>query len=84
MRNSEGLVIGIIGISRDITRRKTAEEKLRQARDEAERANLAKSKFLASASHDLRQPLQSLVLFAGVLKGYVEGGSARSAGAEAT
>lgn len=73
MRNSEGLVIGIIGISRDITRRKTAEEKLRQARDEAERANLAKSKFLASASHDLRQPLQSLVLFAGVLKGYVEG-----------
>jgi PAS domain S-box-containing protein len=73
MTNSEGLVIGIIGISRDITRRKTAENNLRQARDEAERANLAKSKFLAAASHDLRQPLQSLVLFAGVLKGYVEG-----------
>jgi PAS domain S-box-containing protein len=72
MTNSEGLVVGIIGISRDITRRKTAEDNLRRAKDEAERANLAKSKFLAAASHDLRQPLQSLVLFAGVLKGYVE------------
>jgi PAS domain S-box-containing protein len=79
MTNSEGLVIGIIGISRDITRRKMAEEKLRQARDEAERANLAKSKFLAAASHDLRQPLQSLVLFAGVLKGYVEGARGQQA-----
>jgi signal transduction histidine kinase/CheY-like chemotaxis protein len=36
-------------------------------RDEAERANIAKSKFLAAASHDLRQPLQSLTLFASVL-----------------
>src|SRR5687768_10178164 len=73
LRNSEGLVIGIIGIARDITGRKAAEEGMRQAKEAAERANLAKSKFLAAASHDLRQPLQSLVLFAGVLKGYVQG-----------
>jgi signal transduction histidine kinase/ActR/RegA family two-component response regulator len=36
---------------------------LSQKRDEAEQANLAKSRFLAAASHDLRQPLHALGLF---------------------
>jgi len=38
------------------------------AREEADRANLAKSRFLATASHDLRQPLQSLSLLNGALR----------------
>lgn len=38
------------------------------ARDKAEQANAAKSKFLAAASHDLRQPLHALSLFIDVLK----------------
>jgi len=38
-----------------------------QARAAAEQANLAKSKFLAAASHDLRQPLHTLMLFASLL-----------------
>ncbi|AEP28238.1 sensor histidine kinase [Brumicola nitratireducens] len=42
-------------------------EQLKQQKDEAERANFAKSKFLAAASHDLRQPLYSLSLFTSVL-----------------
>lgn len=42
-------------------------QELSTQRDEAERANIAKSKFLAAASHDLRQPLQSLTLFASAL-----------------
>jgi two-component system, sensor histidine kinase len=45
----------------------------RIAKEEAQRASAAKSRFLAAASHDLRQPLQSLILFTGVLKGYVQG-----------
>lgn len=42
-------------------------EQLRDQKDEAERANAAKSKFLAAASHDLRQPLYALTLFTSVL-----------------
>jgi PAS domain S-box-containing protein len=73
LRDPAGAIVGIIGVARDITGRKAAEEGMRRAKEEAERANLAKSKFLAAARHDLRQPLQSLILFAGVLKGYVQG-----------
>jgi two-component system, sensor histidine kinase len=39
-------------------------------RDAAERANIAKSKFLAAASHDLRQPLHALALFTSSLREY--------------
>lgn len=40
---------------------------LSEQRDAAERANVSKSKFLAAASHDLRQPLHALTLFTSVL-----------------
>jgi two-component system, sensor histidine kinase len=54
-------------------------ERLCRAKDEAERANLAKSKFLAAASHDLRQPLQSLILFTAVLNRSVQDPRGRQA-----
>jgi two-component system, sensor histidine kinase len=40
---------------------------LAKQKDEAERANVGKSKFLAAASHDLRQPLHTLSLFTSML-----------------
>jgi signal transduction histidine kinase len=49
-------------------RRRSVEEALRKAKVEAEQATLAKSQFLASVSHDLRQPVQSLVLFMALLQ----------------
>jgi len=42
--------------------------RLQQARAEAEAANVAKTKFLAAASHDLRQPMQALSMYATVLE----------------
>ncbi|HLJ64497.1 MAG TPA: chemotaxis protein CheB [Stellaceae bacterium] len=51
----------------DITERKHAAESLQAAKRQAEQANLGKSRFLAAASHDLRQPLQTLSLLQGML-----------------
>ena len=55
-------------VGRDIDRRRAMEQALAAAKEEAERANHAKTRFLAAASHDLRQPVQSLLLFMSVLK----------------
>jgi two-component system CheB/CheR fusion protein len=43
-----------------VTDRKRVEKEIRATRVAADRANLAKTRFLAAASHDLRQPLQAL------------------------
>jgi PAS domain S-box-containing protein len=53
---------------RDFTAQKQIEAALREAKEDAQSATDSKSRFLAAASHDLRQPLQSLTLYLAVLK----------------
>lgn len=52
-------------------------EKLREQKTQAEQANRAKTQFLASASHDLRQPVHALALFASALKYEVDSAKGR-------
>jgi two-component system, sensor histidine kinase len=47
-------------------------EQLKAEKEKAEKANTDKSRFLAAASHDLRQPLHSLGLFLGAMDSYTE------------
>jgi PAS domain S-box-containing protein len=67
------VVIDITLRKRDEVRLAAAYEELSLKKDEAERANLAKSRFLAAASHDLRQPLHALQLFSTELENTVTG-----------
>jgi PAS domain S-box-containing protein len=72
MRDARGRPCAMWAIVRDISARKLAETALARAMAEAERANVAKSSFLAAASHDLRQPVQSLMLLLPLVERHID------------
>ncbi len=66
--DDSGKMIEILSVGNDITERKQAEDALNASMHLLEEKELAKSRFLAAASHDLRQPLAAANLFIDTLK----------------
>ncbi|MDB5861045.1 MAG: multi-sensor hybrid histidine kinase [Ramlibacter sp.] len=61
MRDEDGRPLGLLGIGRDITRRKQEEAALIRAKEEAQSASGAKSRFLSSMSHEIRTPMNAVL-----------------------
>jgi PAS domain S-box-containing protein len=62
-----GDVIGLVGISRDITKQAEAQDELQKAKVKAEESDKLKTTFLNNLSHEIRTPLNSIIGFSDLL-----------------
>ncbi len=72
VRGTDGTNYGWVWFFHDLTERKLAEVLIREAKEEAERANQAKSGFLSRMSHELRTPLNAILGFGQILEMHAE------------
>ncbi len=67
LRDGQGKIAFHYCYLRDLSRQRALEQEAARAREAAQQANHAKTRFLAAASHDIRQPLQAMGMFVAVL-----------------
>ncbi|QJW83556.1 response regulator [Ramlibacter terrae] len=69
MRDEQGQCTGVLGIAHDITARKRQEVALIRAKEEAQEASGAKTRFLSSMSHEIRTPMNAILGMLTLLRG---------------
>jgi PAS domain S-box-containing protein len=67
LSDDTGKVIGFAKLTKDITQKKMADDKLRKAKEDAEQLALAKSEFLSVMSHEIRTPMNAVIGFTELL-----------------
>jgi PAS domain S-box-containing protein len=68
IKNDKGNIVGISSISKDITRRKNAEEQLKDTINELRRSNDELQQFAFITSHDLQEPLRTIASYAQLIE----------------
>lgn len=68
VKNNQGQVVGLVGVSNDITERKNYEIELKKAKELAEAGTKSKSEFLANVSYEIRTPMNGIIGMTDILK----------------
>lgn len=71
LTDNRNVPITMIGTIQNITERKKSEEALRDTKEAADKANQAKSSFIANVSHEIRTPMNAILGFTELLREYV-------------
>ncbi|MBP7652520.1 response regulator [Candidatus Dependentiae bacterium] len=67
LKNNSGELIGLLGIGRDMTKNKLAEQEIIKAKERAEELNKLKNEFLTNVSHEIRTPMNAIIGFSDFL-----------------